>query len=181
MIILTLSWLMTMPHGSALIVMLTLDKQGVRLFVLVHIRIWMCCCLVTMIAIAHYPFAMIHVTTLQLMATAHDSGLTLISAEYTTHCHADFGQTARTFICFGAHSNNAGLWWSQLHTARVLCICMQPHSNGDGLWLRINIDVNGIYDTLLCWLWTNSSYVNLFWCTFEFACVVACWRWCNYT
>ena len=34
-------------------VMLTLDEQRVRLFVLMHIRISMCCFLVTMIAIAH--------------------------------------------------------------------------------------------------------------------------------
>ena len=39
------------------------------------------------------------------MATAHDFGLILISVEYTTHCYVDFGQTARTFTCFGAHSN----------------------------------------------------------------------------
>ena len=43
---------------------LTLDVQNVRLFVLVHIQIWMCCCLVMMIAIAH-PCANIYATTLQ--------------------------------------------------------------------------------------------------------------------
>ena len=39
------------------------------------------------------------------MVTAHDFGWILISVEYTTHCYVDFGRTARTSICFGAHSN----------------------------------------------------------------------------
>ena len=41
------------------------------------------------------------------MPTVHDYGLILISisVEYTTHFYVDFGRTARTFICFGAHSN----------------------------------------------------------------------------
>ena len=77
--------------------LLTLDEQGVRQFVLVHIRICMCCCLVTMIEIAicnHTP-----------MATAYDSGLILISVEYMTHSYVDFGPTEviRTFICLSVH------------------------------------------------------------------------------
>ena len=40
------------------------------------------------------------------MATAHGSGWILIAVDYTTHCYVvDFGRTARTSICFGAHSN----------------------------------------------------------------------------
>ena len=89
------------------IVMLTLDDQRVRLFVFVHIRIWISCCLVTMM-----------------------------------------------------HHN--------------CTIFMQPHSNRDGSRLWIDVDFGGIYDTLLCWFLTTSAYVYLFWCTFEFACVVAC-------
>ena len=47
------------------IVMLTLDEQRVRLFGFVHIQIWMCCCLVTMIAIAHQYAVFIYKTPLQ--------------------------------------------------------------------------------------------------------------------
>ena len=40
------------------------------------------------------------------IATAHGSGWILIAVDYTTHSYVvDFGRTARTFICFGAHSN----------------------------------------------------------------------------
>ena len=102
------------------IVMLTLDEQHVRQFVLVHIRICMCCCLLTMVQL---------------------------------------------------HINPCAIY-----------ICMRPHSNCDGSRLRMDIDCGGWYDAFLCcWLWTNSTYVNLFWCTVEFACFVACWGWCNYT
>ena len=46
--------------------MLTFDEQHVRLFVVVHIRIWMCCCLVAMIAIADLcAILCIYTTTLQ--------------------------------------------------------------------------------------------------------------------
>ena len=34
------------------------------------------------------------------MATAHDSGLILISVEYTTRCYVDFGRTERTHVYF---------------------------------------------------------------------------------
>ena len=51
---------------------------------------------------------------------------------------------------------------------------MQPNCNGDGWRLRIDIDFGGTLDTLMCWLWATSSYVQLFRCTFEFGCIVAC-------
>ena len=81
------------------------------------------------------------------IATAHGSGWILIAVDYTTHSYVvDFGRTARTFICFGAHSNlNVLLLGYDDHNCY-----MQPHSNGDGSRLRIDIDFGGIYDTLLC-------------------------------
>ena len=86
--------------------------------------------------------------------TAHDdSGLILISVEYTTHCYVDFGRTARTFIFFGAHSNLDVLllgYDDRNQLTRLLYVYMQTYFNGDGSRLRIDIDFGEIYDTLLC-------------------------------
>ena len=72
---------------DALLVMLTLHEQRVRLFVLVLIRIWMCCCLVTKIAITHATVCN-YTCNRTAMATAHDSGWILIAVKYTTHCYS---------------------------------------------------------------------------------------------
>ena len=91
------------------IVMLTLDQQraGVRLFVLVYIRIWICCCLFSFDDCNCTPVCHIYIYTCNhtSMVTAYGSGLILISVEYTTHCYVDFTRSAlrRTFICFSAH------------------------------------------------------------------------------
>ena len=97
-----------------------------------------------MIEIAHMPVCHIYKCNHTAMATAHDSGLILISVEYTTHCYVDFGQTARTFIYFGAHSN--------LDMLLLANDDRNQHSNYNGLQLPIYIDIDfgGIYDTLLC-------------------------------
>ena len=87
------------------IVMLTLDNQRVRLFAVVHIRIWICCCLFSFDDRNCIPACYMYTCNHTSMATAHISGLILISVEYTTHWYVDFGQTARTFIRFGAHLN----------------------------------------------------------------------------
>ena len=86
-----------------------------------------------------------------IMATALDSGLILISVEYTAHCHVDFGRAARTFICFGAHSNSGVSLIGYYNDRNCTSVCyiyiyMQPHSNGDvsfltpdWYWFRWNI------------------------------------------
>ena len=91
------------------------------------------------------------------MATAHDSGLILISVEYTTRCYVDFGRTERTFICFGAHSNLEVLllgyddynYCTYTHSPCIYTCNYTPmamtHDSG-----LIDIDFGGIYDTLLC-------------------------------
>ena len=80
--------------------MLTLDEQYVRLFVLVHIRIGMCCCLVMMVAIAQLCaiYVYVYATTLQWRRLSYDCEWILIAVEYTTHCYVDFGRTVCTFI-----------------------------------------------------------------------------------
>ena len=146
--------------------MLTLDEQRVRLFVLVHIRIWVCCCLLTMIAISHWCAIYIRVYACNHtpMATVHDSGL--ISVEYTTRCYVDFGRTACTFICFGAHSNlDVLLLGYDVRNCTPMChiyICNQTSmttAHNSGL---IFISVKYMTHCHVGFAWTNSSCVYLF-------------------
>ena len=122
-----------------------------RTLILVYFWNWKCCCLVSVYlfwctfefgcVIARLRLSQLHTRVLYIcnhtpMATAHDSGLISISVEYTTHCYLDFGRTARTFICFGAHSNLDVLMlgclrWLQFHTRVPLYIPMATaHDSG---------------------------------------------------
>ena len=88
------------------------------------------------------------------MATPYDSGLILISVEYTTHCYVDFERPARTFICFGAHLKlNVLLRGYDDRKCTPVCYIYAcnhtPMATGRSrLW--IDIDFGGIYDTLSC-------------------------------
>ena len=86
--------------------MLTLDEQRVRTFIFFDAHSNLDVLLLGYDDCNCTPMCRIYVPNRTPMATAHDdSVLILISVENTTHCYVDFGQTARTFICFGAHSN----------------------------------------------------------------------------
>ena len=160
--------------------MLALNEQYVRLFVLVYIRIRMYCCLVKMIAIAH-PWA----TYIYMQPHSNGDGLWLwididFGGIYDTLLYMfTLWRTARTFICSSAHSNLDVLLLGYERYDRNCTIVTYIYTCNhtptarrlttlDWYWFWWNI-----YDTLLlCWLWTNSTYVYLFWCAFEFGCVV---------
>ena len=133
------------------IVMLTLDDQRVRLFALVHIRIWMYCCL--------FSFDDRNCTPTQ----PHFNG----DGSLTTPDWYCFRWNIRHIVMLTLDKQRVRLFvfvhiriWMccclfsfddcDCTPTRVLYTCMQSHSNGDGSRLWIDIDFGGIYDTLLC-------------------------------
>ena len=113
------------------------------------------------------------------MATAHGSEMILISVEHTAHCHVDFGRAGRTLIYLGAHANLdvSLLGYDDRNCTPVCNIHTCNHTpmttaHGSGLIL-ISVE----YTTHYCYVdfgrLISTMYVYLFWCIFEFECVVA--------
>ena len=101
----------------------------------------------------HDTFASARATA---MAMSYDSVLMLLLIEYMERYRVGFGRTVCTLVL-------VHVWiWMLIHQETIIItplLRLLFKYNANGTWSCA--DVDGIYGTVPCWLWTNSLYVGI--------------------